>query len=133
MIDDPNILRDSILIRLENLCFEAYLHVCASMRIVAFRELRRLTNIKKLEDSGLALNPMELNELYDCLWGVGDLLDSDNCVSIFEPEYRPWPKVRPGEEYSCRFYDRIERRKQEEIAELSAHNHKSDIDVYLPA
>ena len=132
MIDDPNILRDSILIRLENLRFEAYVHVCASMWIVAFRELRGLTNIKKLEDSGMALNPMELNDLYDCLWAVGDLLNSDNCLSIFEPEYRPWPIVRLGQEYSCRFYSRIERRKQEEVAELSAYNNKADIDVYLP-
>ena len=53
---DPNILRDSILMRLEIVHFQAYLHVCAVMWRTVYRELRALTN-----DNGLELNPLELN------------------------------------------------------------------------
>jgi hypothetical protein len=56
LLDDPNILRDSILIQMECLYFEAYVHVGAIMWRVVFRELRGLTNSK-----GLELNPMALN------------------------------------------------------------------------
>ena len=59
LLDDPNILRDSVLIQMECLYFEAYVHVGAIMWRVVFRELRGLTNSK-----GLELNPMALNR-YD--------------------------------------------------------------------
>ncbi len=54
--DDPNVLRDSVLMQMECLYFEAYVHVGAIMWRVVFRELRGLTNSK-----GLELNPMALN------------------------------------------------------------------------
>ena len=56
LLDDPNILRDSVLMQLECLYFEAYVHVGAIMWRVVFRELRALTNSK-----GLELNPFDLN------------------------------------------------------------------------
>jgi hypothetical protein len=56
LLDDPNILRDSVLMQLECLYFEAYVHVEAIMWLVVFRELRALTNSKGLELSPLALN-----------------------------------------------------------------------------
>ena len=56
LLDDPNILRDSVLMQLECLYFEAYVHVGAIMWRVIFRELRALTNSK-----GLELNPLALN------------------------------------------------------------------------
>jgi hypothetical protein len=37
---DANILRDAVLVRLENIRFEAYVHINALMWIVAFAELR---------------------------------------------------------------------------------------------
>jgi hypothetical protein len=50
-----NILRDSILTRLENMHYEAYVHVCAILWKVAFEELRGLTNKKSIQDSGKVL------------------------------------------------------------------------------
>ena len=44
LLDDPNILRDSVLIQMECLYFEAYVHVGAIMWRVVFKELRGLTN-----------------------------------------------------------------------------------------
>jgi hypothetical protein len=90
----PNILRDSVLTRLENMHYEAYVHCCAIMWKSIFQELRGLTNTKYL------LNPMELNDLYDHLWNVGVLLQSDDPESIVDDEFRPWPRVRGNEE--CR-------------------------------
>jgi hypothetical protein len=44
LLDDPNVLPESILIQMETLHFEAYCHVCALMWRVIFKELRGLTN-----------------------------------------------------------------------------------------
>ena len=46
LLDDSNVLRDSVLMQAECLHFEAYLHVCAIMWRVVFKELRGLTNSK---------------------------------------------------------------------------------------
>jgi hypothetical protein len=49
-----------------------------------------LTNTKQLSNEGLNVNPMELNDIYE---HVGVLLKTDECLSIVQEQYRPWPKV----------------------------------------
>ncbi len=46
LVLEPNLLRDSILVRMEIVQFEAHLHVNAIMWRQVFRELRALTNDK---------------------------------------------------------------------------------------
>jgi hypothetical protein len=77
----PNVLRDSTAQKIENMQFEAYAHVCSTMWAVGFDELRMLTN-----DKDVALNPMELNELYESLHKVGTLLQGPP-----PPPLRPRP------------------------------------------
>ena len=93
LILDANILRDSILTRIENNRFQAYVHTCAIMWKVCFQELRALTNTKQLSYDGLNVNPMELNDIYEHVWNIGVLLKTDECLSILLEEFRPWPKV----------------------------------------
>ncbi len=93
-------LRDSTLVRIETVQFEAYLHVNAIMWQKVFRELRALTN-----DKTIALKPLELNELYEELWNVGTLLQSERCLEILHGTYRPWPRVREDTPIGCKFYD----------------------------
>ena len=66
-------------------------HVNAVMWRVVYRELRALTN-----DSAMNLDPMELCEIYEHVWNVATLLQSDECLSILDEGYRPWPKVIPS-------------------------------------
>ena len=122
----PNILRDSILTRLENMHFEAYVHTCAILWISVFQELRGLTNTTAM------LNPMELNDLYDHLWNVGVLLEDDNNLTILDDEFRPWPRVRYNELVSRQFYDNLERDKAAEKAELRQYLTREDVTVYQP-
>jgi hypothetical protein len=61
---------------------------------------------------------MELNDLYDHLWNVGVLLEGDNNLTILDEEFRPWPRVRYNELVSRQFYDKLERDKAAELAEL---------------
>ncbi len=111
LLDDPNILRDSVLIQMKCLYFEAYVHVGAIMWRVVFKELRGLINSK-----GLELNPMTLNwyhhhfapsltihkliksfpaipkleqRLYEQLYDLAQLLQTDNSLPIFE--VKSWP------------------------------------------
>ncbi len=60
---------------------------------VCFKELRALTITKQLSFTGLNVNPMELNDLYEHVWNLGILLQTEKCLSILEPDFRPWPKV----------------------------------------
>ena len=123
---DENVLRDAVLVRLENIRFEAYVHVNALMWIVAFAELRALTNRKAVSESGFGLNPMEVNDLYEYLWNMGVTLQSDNAMGIFEQEYRPWPKLHAGDAVSDAFYRRLDRNKAAHIEELCAYNTRVD-------
>jgi hypothetical protein len=100
---DENVLRDAVLVRLENIRFEACVHVNALMWKVAFAELRALTNRKAVQESGLGMNPMELNELYDFLWNMGVLMQSEQAMDILKPDYRPWSKLIE----SCRYRLRV--------------------------
>ncbi len=52
-----------------------------------FRELRALTN-----DKSINVNPMELNDLYDNLWNIEQILMTDRCLELLDDDFRPWPK-----------------------------------------
>jgi hypothetical protein len=60
---------------------------------VSFKELRAFTNSLQLSISGLNVNPMELNDIYEHVWNVGLLLQTNQCMSILDQDFRPWPKV----------------------------------------
>lgn len=125
LLDEANVLRDSILIQLETLHFEAYIHVCALMWRVIFMELRGLTNSK-----GLELNPMTLNTVYEHLYDVGALLQTANALSIFEPGFRPWPHIYQGQGKSMRFYMALERDLVSDMANLRAFRGRADETKY---
>jgi hypothetical protein len=63
------------------------------MWIVCFKELRALTNTKQLSLSGLNVNPMELSDIYEHVWNLGVVLQTEECLSILQADFRPWPKV----------------------------------------
>ncbi len=65
----------------------------AIMWKVCFQELRPLTNTKQLSLAGLNVNPMELNDIYEHVWNLGVLLQTNECLSILEQGFRAWPKV----------------------------------------
>ncbi len=127
---DANILRDAVLVRLENIRFEAYVHVNALMWKVAFAELRALTNRKSVAESGLGLNPMDLNSLYEYLWNMGILLKTQSCLDILDPEFRPWPKVHEGDTVSANFYRRFDKNKAADMAELNSFHTRADVTRY---
>jgi hypothetical protein len=84
LLDDPNVLRDSILIQMETLHFEAYCHVCAPMWRIIFKKLRVLTNSK-----GQGIDPLTLNGLYEDLYDVGMKIQTDACLYVFDLTFRP--------------------------------------------
>ncbi len=99
LLDEANVLRGSILIRLETLHFEAYRHVCALMWRIVFKELRGLTN-----STGLEIDPLTLNEIYE--HELGKLLQTDKALTILDPMFRPWPHIYQNKERSKNFYTR---------------------------
>jgi hypothetical protein len=77
---------------------------------VVYRELRALTN-----DSDMNLDPMELNNIYEDVWNVGTLLQSNECLTILDDDFRPWPKLetcKGGEAVAKQFYNVHDRNKQ---------------------
>jgi hypothetical protein len=125
-----NILRDSVLTRIQDQHFEAYVHANAILWKVIFHELRALTNTTKISDAGLNVNPTEINDLMDHLWNVAVLLQTKEALSILGDAYRPWPKVRAGEASSKRFYQTLEKNKEANLMELRQYETKGDVETY---
>ena len=126
----PNILRDSVLTRIQDQRFEAYVHVNAMLWKVVFHEMRALTNTTKLSSTGLNVNPLEINDLMDYLWNVGVLLQTDEALTILSIAYRPWPKVRALEAASIRFYQKLERNREADLDELRHYETRTDVVTY---
>ncbi len=67
------------------------MHSCACMWKCLFKELRGLTKTTNM------LNPVEFNELYDHMWNVGVILQSDEPLAVLAVYFRPWPCFRANE------------------------------------
>ena len=125
LLDDPNVLRDSILIQLETLHFEAYCHVCALLWRVIFKELRGLTNSK-----GLEIDPLTLNEIYENLYDVGLLMQTDKALILLQPYFRPWPHIYQNKKRSSKFYQDLEYTLEADMAKLRAYSGRADVKKY---
>jgi hypothetical protein len=99
---------------------------------VCFQELRALTNTEQLSVCGLHVNPMELNDIYEHVWNLGILLQTEETLSILEPEYRAWPKLRVAEAGSVEFYKILNRTKEKDLEELRNFRTREDICNYEP-
>ncbi len=63
-------------------------------------------------DAAMDLNPMEINDIYEEVWNVGVLLQSDASLSCLDLDFRPWPKIKADTEASKDFYRIHDRHKQ---------------------
>ena len=125
LLDEANLLRDSLLVTLECVHFEAYVHVNAIMWRVVFKELRGLTNSK-----GLEITPIELNTLYEYLYDVGAMLQTTNCMTVFNDGFRPWPHVYKPSLKSKIFYDRIDANLEVDLMRLRTYLNRGDSETY---
>jgi hypothetical protein len=75
---------------------------------------------------------MELNDLYDHMWNLGTLLQGDGALTILDPAFRPWPRVRYSQAPSRSYYYHVEKNKAAERAELQQYDQRPDLDIYLP-
>jgi hypothetical protein len=64
------------------------------------------------------------------LWNMGVFMQSETGIEIFQPEYRPWPQLHEGDAVSVRFYERLERNKNRDMAELNAFTSRADVLRY---
>jgi hypothetical protein len=119
------VLRDSILIQLETLHFEAYCHVCALLWRVIFKELRGLTN-----STGLEIDPLTLNRIYESLYDVGCLMQTDKAMVLFESNFRPWPHIYQNKNRSKKFYKGLEHNLEEDLNRLRSYKERQDVEKY---
>jgi hypothetical protein len=82
----------------------------AIMWCVVFKELRGLTNSK-----GLELNPIEFNSLYEDLYELGKILQSDRCMRVFEEGFRPWPHIYKNNGRSVKFYQNVDLNLEQDL------------------
>jgi hypothetical protein len=125
LLDDPNVLRDSILIQLETIHFEAYCHVRALLWRVIFKELRGQTN-----STGLEIDPLTLNRVYEDLYDVGLLLQTDKALIILEPNFRLWPHIYQNKQRSAKFYKHLEENLDADMQKLRAYKGRQDAVKY---
>ncbi len=73
---------------------------------------------------------MDLNDLYEEVWNVGELLQTDDWPTIMDEGFRPWPRVKKGTEESWDFYDIHDRNKAADLLVLRKYRDREDIDNY---
>ncbi len=92
---------------------------------MVFKELRGLTNSK-----GLELNPSELNGLYEYLYDLGTMLQSDTCLHVFQNGYRPWPHVYKDKGRARKFYATVDRHLTRDVLALRLDATREDSEQY---
>jgi hypothetical protein len=100
-------------------------HVCALMWRVIFKELRGLTNSK-----GLEIGPLTLNIIYEHLYDVANVLQTENCMVVFDPQFRPWPHIFQNKNRSKKFYLHLEVNLETDMNNLRAFKGRADEDTY---
>jgi hypothetical protein len=126
LLDDANVLRDSVLIQMECIYFEAYVHVNAILWRVVFRELRALTNGK-----GPQLSPIALNGLYEYMYDLGLMLQTDTSLSVFDDYFRPWPHIYLDRGRAKMFYKGMDANLQQDITMLRNFEARVDSVKYI--
>jgi hypothetical protein len=125
LLDDANVLRDSVLIQMGCIHFEAYVHVNAILWRVVFRELRALTNGK-----GPELSPIASNALYESMYDFGQLLQTAASLRVFEHGFHAWPHIYLDRGRAKKFYTGLERTLDHDIAQLQGYQAREDATKY---
>ena len=85
-------------------------------------------------DPGLELNPMELNGLYEYLYDLGTMLQSDKCVDVFDDEFddefRPWPHLYKNKGRSKKFYKTVDRNLINDLLRIRLDPTREDAEKY---
>jgi hypothetical protein len=121
LVQDKNILKDSTLQRLELRQFGAHVHVLAIAWVVAFEELRALTNATVVNP-----NPMELHRVFDHVWVFAVVLSGADPLSVMALGHRPWPQIRPGNAEVEAWCRRRSVHYERDKARIVAHRGKHD-------
>ena len=67
--------------------------------------------------------------MYEHLYEFGKLLQTTDCMSVFEDGFRPWPRVMK-EGKSVKFYNRVDANIKEDLAKLRTYNAREDREAY---
>ncbi len=73
---------------------------------------------------------MELNGLYDNLYDLGTMLQSDTFFSILDDYFRPWPHVYKDKGRSKKFYKAVDRNLTSDLARLRLDRDREDLEKY---
>ena len=88
-------------------------------------ELQGLTNSK-----GLEIDPMTLNALYEDLYDVGLLMQTEKALVLLEPYFRPWPHLYQNKKRSAKFYTNLEHNLEADMGILRAYKTRDDVQTY---
>ena len=73
---------------------------------------------------------MELNGLYENLYDLGTVLQSDTCFSILDDNFRSWPHVYKDKGRSEKFYKAVDRNLTCDLARLRLDQEREDLEIY---
>jgi hypothetical protein len=61
---------------------------------------------------------------------MGVVLKSEECLSVLNHDFRPWPRVHDGDAVSANFYARLEKNKVADMEELNSYTTRVDVLRY---
>jgi hypothetical protein len=78
----------------------------------------------------LEIEPLTLIEIYEHLYDLGKLLQTDKTLTILDTMFRPWPHIYQNKKRSKHFYTRLERDLEVDLNRLWAYRQRPDVDKY---
>ena len=80
--------------------------------------------------AGIELNPLELNSLYEHLYDLGTILQTNQCMVLFEEGFRPWPHIYKNKGRAKKFYKAIDGDLNEDLQRLRPQLEREDASKY---
>jgi hypothetical protein len=80
--------------------------------------------------AGIELNPLELNSLYENLYDLGTMLQTNECMGVFEEGFRPLPHIYKDKGRAKKFYNATDRDLTEDLHRLRPKLEREDASKY---
>ena len=73
---------------------------------------------------------MELNGLYEYLFDLGTMLQSNKCLDVFDDNFRPWPHLYKNKGRSKKFYKTVDRNLKSDLLRIRLDPTREDAEKY---
>ncbi len=80
--------------------------------------------------TGLEINSLELNYIYEYLYDLGIMLQTESCFQVFDDEFRSWPHLYKNKGRSKKFYAGVDSNLKSDLQRIRLNPEREDNEEY---